>query len=71
MTTLLPEPGSVDQSKTAFAQMCLFDAPAEVLDLRRHIERLDRHLRGERVVFEAIQSEELLIHGFVSSVIGG
>jgi len=41
MTTLLPEPGfAVDQGEAALTQVRLFDAPAEVLDFGRHIERL-------------------------------
>ncbi len=46
---------ALDQREATLTQVRLFDAPAEVLDLRRHVERLDRHLRGERVPFEAIE----------------
>ena len=53
---------ALDEREAALAQVRLFDAPAEVLDLRRHMERLDRHLRGERVPFEAIQGQEFLVH---------
>src|SRR5665213_1198867 len=51
---------AMDQREATLAQVRLFDAPAEVLDLRGHIERLGRHLRGEGVPFEAIQGQQFL-----------
>ena len=36
---------AMDQGEAPLAQVRLFDAPAEVLDLRRHIQRLGRHFR--------------------------
>jgi hypothetical protein len=53
---------SVDEREAALPQVRLFDAPAEVLDLRRHMQSLDRHLCGERIPLEAIQGQEFLIH---------
>src|SRR5450631_2263257 len=53
---------AVDQREAPLAQVRLFDAPAEVLDLWRHIERLGRHLRGEGVPFQAIQGQQFLVH---------
>lgn len=53
---------AMDQGEAALAQVRLFDAPAEVLDLRWYIERLGGYLRGEGVPFQAIQGQQLLVH---------
>jgi hypothetical protein len=53
---------AVDQREAPLAQVRLLDAPAEVLDLGRHIERLSRHLRCEGVPFEPIQGQQFLVH---------
>jgi len=63
MTDALAGTGfAVDQGEAALTQVRLFDAPAEVLDFGRHIERLGRHLRGEGVPFQAVQGQQLLVH---------
>ena len=56
-----------DQREAALAQVRLFDAPAEVLDLRGLVERLGRHIGGERVELEPIKGEQLRVHGESSS----
>lgn len=61
---------AVDEREAAFTQVRLFDPPAEVLDLRRHVEGLDRHLRGERVPFEAIEGQKFLVHTVSSFSVG-
>jgi hypothetical protein len=54
---------AVDEREAALAQVRLLDAPAEVLDLRGHIERLGRHVGGKGVPFQAVQGEQSLVHG--------
>jgi hypothetical protein len=48
----------------------LLDAPREGLDARCHVERLDRHIGSEGVPLEAVQREELLVHGSSPSSLG-
>ena len=50
-----------DEREAAFASE-LPDPPAERLDARRDMERLDRHVSGKRIPFEAIEREQLLVH---------
>src|SRR5208337_3031140 len=50
-----------DEGEAAFANQ-LLDAPAERLDARRGMERLDRHVGRKRVPFEAVEREQLLVH---------
>ena len=50
-----------DEGEAAFADQ-LLDAPAERLDARRDMERLDRHVGRERVPLEAVEREQLLVH---------
>ena len=61
---------AMDQGEAALAQVRLFDAPAEVLDFWRHVERLGRHLRGEGVPFQAIQGQQFLVHTQSSFSVG-
>ena len=62
---------AMDEREAALAQMRLLDAPTEVLDLGRHIERLGRHVGGKGVPFEAIEGQEFLVHvGSSFSVVG-
>ena len=50
-----------DEGEAAFANQ-LLDAPAEQLDARRGMERLDRHVGRKRIPFEAVEREQLLVH---------
>src|SRR6267378_1891797 len=50
-----------DEGEAAFANQ-LLDAPAKRLDAPRDMERLDRHVGRERIPFEAIEREQLLVH---------
>ena len=50
-----------DEGEAAFADQ-LLDAPAERLDARRGMERLDRHVGRKRIPFEAVEREQLLVH---------
>ena len=50
-----------NEGEAAFANQ-LLDTPAERLDARRDMERLNRHVRGKRIPFEAIEREHLLVH---------
>src|SRR5581483_1231848 len=61
---------AVHEGEAALAQVSLLDAPAEALDLGRHVERLDRDLRDEGVVFEPVEGQELLVHVGSSSGVG-
>ncbi len=48
---------AVDHGEAALANLCVLDAPTEVLDLRRHIDRVDRQFRREGIPFEPIEGE--------------
>ena len=48
---------AVDHGEAALANLRMLDAPAEALDLRRHVNRVDRQFRGEGVPFEPVQGE--------------
>jgi hypothetical protein len=50
-----------DEGEAAFANQ-LLDTPAERLDAPRDMQRLHRHVGSERVPFEAIEREQLLVH---------
>ena len=50
-----------DEGEAAFADQ-LLDAPAERLDARRGMERLDRHVGRKRIPLEAVEREQLLVH---------
>jgi hypothetical protein len=55
-----------DHREATFAGK-LLDAPAERFRARRHLQRLNRDVRRERIKFEPVQGEQLLIHGFSPS----
>ena len=59
-----------DEGEAAFADE-LLDAPAERSMRRVTCKRLDRHVGCERVPFEAIEREHLLVHGSSSLVVLG
>ena len=53
------EPG--DQGEAALAHE-LLDAPAERIQARPDVERLDRDLGGKRIPLQSIQREQFLVH---------
>lgn len=57
---------AADESEATFAGE-LLNAPAECLDATRDMQRIDRYAGGERVPFEAIERQELLVHASSSS----
>ncbi len=48
---------AVDHGEAALANLCVLDAPAEVLDLGRHVDRLARQFRREGIPFEPVEGE--------------
>jgi hypothetical protein len=54
--------GSAGDEREAALASELLDPPAERLDARRDAQRLDRHVRGERIPLEAVEREQLLVH---------
>jgi hypothetical protein len=52
---------AVDESEAALAQMCLLDAPAEVLDFRGAVQRFGRYLRRERIELQPVEGQELRV----------
>ena len=48
---------AVNHGKAAFANLRMFNAPAEVLNLRRHIDRFGWQLGGEGIPFQPIEGE--------------
>src|SRR5256885_2195029 len=61
---------SMNEREPPFTQMRLLDAPAEVLDLSRDVQRLDGDLRDEGVIFQAVQSQQFLVHAGSSGGVG-
>jgi hypothetical protein len=54
---------TLDQGEAPLAHQGLFDAPAEVLQLRRDEQRLERKFGCEGVPLQAIQGQQLMVHG--------
>ncbi len=54
---------ALDHGEAALTHQGLFDPPAEVLQLRRDAQRLERQFGGEGVPLQAIQSQQLMVHG--------
>ena len=52
---------SGDEGEAALADE-LLGAPAEGLGSAADVQRLDRHVGGERVPLEAVEGEHLLVH---------
>ena len=53
---------TVDQGEAALAQIRLLDAPAEVRDLRREVQRFAGYLGGERIELQTIEGQEFWVH---------
>jgi hypothetical protein len=53
--------GAGDEGKAAFTGK-LLDPPAERFDALGGVERLDRHVGGEGIPFEAVERQQLLAH---------
>ena len=60
---------AVDHREAAFADLGVLDAPAEVLDPRRHIDRLGRQFGREGIPLQPVQGEQFLVHA--GSLSGG
>ena len=59
----LAQPGQPgDQGKAALADE-LLDAPAERLQAGADVERLDRYLGSKGIPLQAVQRQQLLVHG--------
>src|ERR1700747_1510882 len=56
-----------DEGEAALAQQAMFDAPAEAVNLTADQQRLGGHFRRERIPFESIEREQLLVHDGGSS----
>jgi hypothetical protein len=53
---------AVDHREAALADQPLLDAPAEVLEARRHMDRLGGHLGREGVPLEPVEGEQFGVH---------
>jgi hypothetical protein len=58
-----------DEGEAAFGGQ-LLDAPAERFQARGDVQRLGRHVGGERVPFEAVEREHLVVHASSPSSLG-
>ena len=61
---------AMNEGEAALAHMGLFDAPEEVLDLRRHEQRFGGQLGREGIPLEAVEGQQGLVHGRGSAVGG-
>src|SRR5215469_6630826 len=62
---------AADQREAAFTHQAVLDAPAEAVDLAGLQQRFSRKVGRERVEFEAVEAEQLLIHDDGSSSSSG
>jgi hypothetical protein len=53
---------AVDHREAALADQPVLDAPAEVLEARRHMDRLGGHLGREGVPLEPVEGEQFGVH---------
>ena len=53
---------AVDHGEAALADLRVLDAPAEVLELGRHVERLGRQLGREGIPLQPVQGQQFLVH---------
>ncbi|CDQ09482.1 hypothetical protein AFERRI_30128 [Acidithiobacillus ferrivorans] len=53
---------ALDQGEAPFPDQGMLDPPAEVLDLWRDVDRINRQVRREGIPFEPVEGEQGLVH---------